>query len=77
MEYSAYAINYIADAWAEGDNPKYCEGCSGQEKNPYPQDNPGRWSKIATALSILIVLGVANSIIGPILQIISQSIMSH
>ncbi|MFW9894571.1 MAG: zinc dependent phospholipase C family protein, partial [Candidatus Thorarchaeota archaeon] len=68
VKYCAYAINYIADAWAEGDDPKSCQECSGRGKSPEQR----RWRKIGVAMSVLVVLGVANGVFIPILQLLSQ-----
>lgn len=75
VKYCAYAINFIADAWAEGDNPKYCEDCSsGSDDN----SKKSRFSrKFGEAISMLILLGLANAMLVPLLQIMSYSTAMH
>ncbi len=71
VKYCAYAINYIADAWAEGDNPKYCEECSGND-NPYQEKSFSKGTRVLRYLSILLILGITNAFFLPYLPIIER-----
>lgn len=71
VKYCAYAINYIADAWAEGDNPKSCEECSG-DNNPYQEKSLSKGTRFLRYLSIILILGITNAFFLPYLPIIER-----
>ena len=71
VKYCAYAINYIADAWAEGDNPKSCEECSG-DNNPYQEKSFSKGTRFLRYLSIVLILGITNAFFLPYLPIIER-----
>jgi hypothetical protein len=75
VKFSAYAIDFIADAWAQGDNPKFCEECS---KNNDPNQDLGlkKGTKVLRGLSLILILGIVNIYFSPYLVIVEHAIIA-
>ncbi len=72
VKYSAYVLNDIADDWAKGDNPKFCDECGGREKDQRPEIK--RFRQMGTMLSILMLIGIALGFSGPLLNVLAQAV---
>jgi len=54
------AIHSFAMHWNSGENPKYCEECSDNDKYNYPKQDPKKWKKVGVAVSLLVPIMKSN-----------------